>query len=94
MESSLVGLLACAWYEAYLSYLSVKDFEFLLCTKAYLSYLSVKAFEFLSLYLLALFEQLFEASQIDNLAQTVDLASSLVFATFLAPQGPRSLASL
>jgi len=79
MESSLVGLLACAWYKAYLSYLSVKDFEFVSCTKVYLLYLSVKAFEFLSLYLLALFEQLFEASQIDNLVQTVDLASSLVF---------------
>jgi hypothetical protein len=28
MESLLVGLLVYAWYKAYLSYLSVKEFQF------------------------------------------------------------------
>jgi hypothetical protein len=69
MKSLLVGLLVYSWYKAYLSYPSVKRFEFVSLLKVYRSYLSIKTFEFLSLYFLALFEQLFEASQIDNLAQ-------------------------
>jgi hypothetical protein len=69
MKSLSVGLLVYSWYKAYLSYLSVKRFEFVSLLKVYRSYLSIKTFEFLSLYFLALFKQLFEASQIDNLAQ-------------------------
>jgi hypothetical protein len=69
MESLLVGLLACAWHKAYLSYLSVKEFEFVSVQKpTYPTYQSRLLNS--SLYLLALFKQLFvEASQIDNLAQ-------------------------
>jgi hypothetical protein len=64
MESLLVGLLVCAWYKAYLSYLSylsVKDFEFVSVRKpTYPTYRSRLLNS--SLYLLELFEQLFEAS--------------------------------
>jgi hypothetical protein len=70
MRSLSVGLLVCSWYkEAYLSYLSVKRFEFVSLLKVYRSYLLIETFEFISLYFLALLEPLFEASQIDNLAQ-------------------------
>jgi hypothetical protein len=70
MESLLVGLLVCTWYKAYISHLSVKDFESASVRKptTYPNYWSRRLLNS-SLYLLALFEQLFEASQINNLAQ-------------------------
>jgi hypothetical protein len=50
MESLSVGLLAYAWYKAYLSYLSVKGFKFISLYKSLpILPILVKAFEFLSL---------------------------------------------
>jgi hypothetical protein len=69
MESLSVGLLVFSWYKAYLSYLSVKRFQFVSLYES-LPILPIdQGFQNSSLYFLALFKQLFEASQIDNLAQ-------------------------